>query len=181
LRRIQGARNNVALNEERRTQNDFTVEHRRSGIMMRGIIQKFERFIVLALLLMMMLVLLASTVELAIMLFEQLLAPPMLLLDVKEMLAVFAFFLMVLIGLELVETTKMYLNENVFHVEVVVLVAIIAVARKIIIIDYDAVSYEMLLSIAALMIALSAGYFLLKRATMPSKAEEFGDDSEHAP
>ena len=149
--------------------------------MLKGFIHKFERFIVLALLLMMMLVLLASTVELAIILVEQLLAPPMLLLDVKEMLTVFAFFLMVLIGLELVETTKMYLDDDVFHVEVVVLVAIIAVARKVIIIDYDAVSYEMLLSVAALMIALSAGYFLLKRATMPSKSEEFGDDSEHAP
>ena len=107
--------------------------------MMRGIIQKFEWFIVLALLLMMMLALLASTVELAIILTEQLLAPPMLLLEVKEMLTVFAFFLMVLIGLELVETIKMYLDENVFHVEVVVLVAIIAVARKIIVIDYDSV------------------------------------------
>ena len=149
--------------------------------MLKGIIHKFEWFIVLALLFMMMLALLASTVELAIILVEQLLAPPRLLLDVKEMLTVFAFFLMVLIGLELVETIKMYLDENVFHVEVVVLVAIIAVARKIIIIDYDAVSYEMLFSIAALMIALSAGYFLLKRATMPSKSEEFGDDTEHAP
>ncbi len=149
--------------------------------MMRRIVHKFEWFIVLALLLMMMLALLASTIELAIILVEQLLAPPRLLLDVKEMLTVFSFFLMVLIGLELVETIKMYLDENVFHVEVVVLVAIIAVARKIIIIDYDAVSYEMLFSIAALMIALSAGYFLLKRATTPSKSEEFGDDSEHAP
>ncbi len=149
--------------------------------MTNGIIHKFERFVVLALLLMMMLALLASTVELAIILVEQLLAPPMLLLDVKEMLTVFAFFLMVLIGLELVETTKMYLDEDVFHVEVVVLVAIIAVARKIIIIDYDSVSYEMLLSIAALMIALSACYFLLKRAIMPSKSEEFGDDTEQTP
>jgi uncharacterized membrane protein (DUF373 family) len=159
----------------------MSVENRRSGIMTRGIIQKFERFIVLALLLMMMLTLLASTVELAIILVKQLLAPPMLLLDVKEMLAVFAFFLMVLIGLELVETTKTYLDEDVFHVEVVVLVAIIAVARKIIIIDYDSVSYEMLLSIAALMIALPAGYFLLKRAAMPSKSEEFGDDTKQTP
>ena len=140
--------------------------------MLKGIIHKFEWFIVLALLLMMMLALLASTIELAIILVEQLLAPPMLLLDVKEMLTVFSFFLMVLIGLELVETIKMYLDENVFHVEVVVLVAIIAVARKIIIIDYDSVSYEMLLSIGALMIALSAGYFLLKRAVTPSKSEE---------
>jgi uncharacterized membrane protein (DUF373 family) len=138
--------------------------------MLKGIIHKIEWFIVLALLFMMILALLASTVELAIILVEQLLAPPRLLLDVKEMLTVFAFFLMVLIGLELVETIKMYLDENVFHVEVVILVAIIAVARKIIIIDYDSVSYEILLSIAALMIALSAGYFLLKRATTPSKS-----------
>ncbi len=149
--------------------------------MTNGIIHKFERFVVLALLLMMMLTLLASTIELAIILVGQLLAPPMLLLDVKEMLTVFAFFLMVLIGLELVETTKMYLDEDVFHVEVVVLVAIIAVARKIIIIDYDSVSYEMLLSIAALMIALSACYFLLKRATTPSRSEEFSDDTEQTP
>ncbi len=149
--------------------------------MMRGIIQKFERFIVLALLLMMMLALLASTVELAIIMVEQLLAPPRLLLDIKEMLTVFGFLLMVLIGLELVETIKIYFEQNVFRVEVVVLVAIIAVARKIIIIDYNSISYEMLLSIAALMIALSAGYFLVKRATTPSRSEEFGDDTEHVP
>ena len=149
--------------------------------MMKGIIHKFEWFIVLALLFMMMLALLASTIELAIILVEQLLAPPRFLLDVKEMLTVFSFFLMVLIGLELVETIKMYLDENVFHVEVVVLVAIIAVARKVIIIDYYTVSYELLLSIAALMIALSVSYFLLKRTTMPTKSEEVGDDSEHAP
>jgi len=125
----------------------------------KDIIKKFERFIVLALLVMMMVALLASTVELAIILFEQLLAPPFLLLDVKEMLTVFAFFLMVLIGLELVETVKMYFEEDAFHVEVVVLVAIIAVARKIIVMDYKAITYEMLLSIAALMLALTAGYF----------------------
>ena len=149
--------------------------------MMSRIVHKFEWFIVLALLLMMMLALLASTVELGIILVEQLLEPPMLLLDVKEMLTVFSFFLMVLIGLELVETIKMYLDDNVFHVEVVVLVAIIAVARKIIIIDYDSVTYETLISIAALMIALSAGYFLLKRTITPSKSKESRDDSEHAP
>jgi len=149
--------------------------------MITSIIQKFERFIVLALLLMMMLALLASTVELAIIMVEQLLAPPRLLLDIKEMLTVFGFLLMVLIGLELVETIKIYFEQNVFRVEVVVLVAIIAVARKIIIIDYNSISYEMLLSIAALMIALSAGYFLVKRATTPSRSEEFGDDTEHVP
>ena len=148
--------------------------------MIKSIVSKFEFFIVLALLLMMMIALSASTIELGFILVEQLLEPPMLLLDVKEMLTVFAFFLMVLIGLELVESIKMYLEEDVIHVEVVVLVAIIAVARKIIVIDYYSVSYEILLSIAALMIVLSAGYFLLKRATVPSRSEESGEDTEHS-
>ena len=147
----------------------------------KRILHKFERLIVLALLLMMMVALLASTVELAIILVQQLLEPPLLLLNVKEMLTVFAFFLMVLIGLELVETTKMYLEDDVFHVEVVVLVAIIAVARKIIIIDYESVSYELLWGVSALMIALSIGYFLLKKATMPSCYKEVDEDSEQAP
>ena len=147
-------------------------------MVVKRILYNFERFIVLALLLMMMVALLASTVELAIILVQQLLEPPLLLLNVKEMLTVFAFFLMVLIGLELVETTKMYLEEDIFHVEVVVLVAIIAVARKIIIIDYDSVSYGLLWGISALMIALSVGYFLLKRAITPSRSEASGNDTE---
>jgi uncharacterized membrane protein (DUF373 family) len=149
--------------------------------MMGGIIIKFERYIVLALLLMMMIALLASTIELAIILVKQLLAPPMLLLDIKEMLTVFGFLLMVLIGLEFVETIKIYLDQDVFRVEVVVLVAIIAITRKIIIIDYESASYQMLLSIAALMIALSGGFFLVKRAVTRSRSEEFGHDNEHAP
>ncbi len=148
--------------------------------MMKRIFYKFEHFIVLALLLMMMIALLASTVELAVILVQELLEPPTLLLNVKEMLSVFSFFLMVLIGLELVDTIKMYLEEDVIHVEVVAMVAIIAVARKIIIIDYESTSHGMVLAIAALMIALCVGYFLLKRATPSSKPEASDKDSEHA-
>ena len=146
--------------------------------MIKRIVYKFEHVIVMALLAMMMVALLAATIELAVILIQQLLEPPFLLLDVKEMLTVFAFFLMVLIGLELVETVKMYLEKDVFHVEVVVLVAIIAVARKIIVIDYKVVSYGMVLSIAALMISLSAGYFLLKRAITPSVSKEPNKDTK---
>ena len=149
--------------------------------MMTGIIIKFERFIVLALLILMMIALLASTIELAIILGEQLLAPPMLLLDIKEMLTVFGFLLMVLIGLELVESIKIYLEQDVFRVEVVILVSIIAVTRKIIIIDYDSVSYQMVLSLAALMVALSAGFFLVKRAVTLSRSKKIGSDNEHTP
>ena len=71
-------------------------------------------------------------------------------------------------------------EKDVIHVEVIVLVAIIAVARKIIIIDYESISYEKVLSIAALMISLSAGYFLLKRAIASSGFEAFDKNTRHA-
>ena len=148
--------------------------------MIKGIVYKFESFIVLALLVMMMIALLASTIELGIILVQQLREPPVLLLNVKEMLEVFSFFLMVLIGLELVESIKMYLEEDVIHVEVVVLIAIIAVARKIIIIDYEKIPYTTGFSIAGLMIALCAGYFLLKRATQHSISKKISAGAEDA-
>ncbi len=77
---------------------------------------------------------------------------------------VFGFILMVIIGLELLETIKAYLDKRVIHVEIVLLVALVAVARKIIILDYKETTPEMLFSISALVIALSGGFFMVRRA-----------------
>ncbi len=46
---------------------------------------------------------------------------------------IFGFFMLILIGIELLETIRAYLVENVVHVEVVIEVALIAIARKVII------------------------------------------------
>ena len=98
---------------------------------MLGILNKFERAIVHSLLIMLMLAVLSSTVELAVLLVEQFMKPPRLfLLDMSELLPIFSFFLMVLIGVELIEVVKVYLSEDTLHVEVVFLVAMIAVGPK---------------------------------------------------
>ena len=44
-------------------------------------------------------------------------------------------FLLVLIGIELLDTIKAYFRENTIHVEIVILLAIIAIARKVILLD----------------------------------------------
>jgi uncharacterized membrane protein (DUF373 family) len=103
---------------------------------MDNILKKFEKVIIMALLVLMMLAVLVSTTELAVILFQQLMNPPVLVLNIKEMLEVFGFFLMVLIGLELLESLKAYLQEDRVQAEVVFLVAIVAVCRKVIILDY---------------------------------------------
>ncbi len=77
---------------------------------MEKFLKHFERYIVIGLLGMMVVVVLLSTVELGVILVEQMLKPPrFILLDINEMLKIFGFFMMILIGLELIETIKVFL------------------------------------------------------------------------
>lgn len=131
---------------------------------MKTLLEKFERWIVLTLMAFMMFAVLLATIEVGVILWQQMMKPPVYLLNVKEMMEVFGFILMVIIGLELLETIKAYLDKRVIHVEVVLLVAIVAVARKIIIMDYKEITPQMILAVAALVISLSVGFFAVRRA-----------------
>jgi len=126
-------------------------------------LEKFEKVIVSSLLVMMVSVVFLSTVELGWIIIKDIITPPVFLLDINELLDIFGMFLLVLIGVELLETVKMYLNEKKVHVEVVFTVAMIAIARKVIILDVKELSSLTLIGIGAIIIALSSGYYLIKR------------------
>jgi len=126
-------------------------------------LEKIERVIVLSLLVMMVAVVLLSTVDLGWTIVKDIITPPLFLLDVDELLDVFGMFLLVLIGVELLETVKMYLTKKTVHVEVVFTVAMIAIARKVIILDVKELPSLTLMGIGVIIIALSAGYYLLTR------------------
>ncbi len=81
----------------------------------------------------------------------------------------FSLFLILLIGLELLETVKAYLKDDIVHVEFIILVAIIAIARKVIIWDFNKYSTHELLSLAAMIVALGITYFLIKKADVKLK------------
>ena len=70
---------------------------------------------------------------------------------------------MILIGLELIETIKVYLSSEVIPVEIIFLVAIIAVTRKVIILDFKTLEPLMLIGLAAIILALSIGYYAVKK------------------
>lgn len=137
--------------------------------MVEKILKKFEKYLVQFLLILMMLAVLATAIELVRVLYTQLLEPPYLALNIPEAIEVFGFFLMVLIGLELLESIKIYIEKQKVHAEVVFLVAIIAVSRKVIILDYDGITPEMLWGISSIIIALSIGYFLVRRTRLESR------------
>ena len=126
-------------------------------------IRKFERIMYIALIILLGGVILFSIVELVWILYVGIFRITEYRLDNLELIQVFGFFLLVVIGIELLDTLKAYLRENVIHVEIVILVAVIAIARKVIIIDVKEYSGLALVGIAAIILALSVGYYLIKK------------------
>lgn len=135
-------------------------------------LKAFEKGIVLSLLGLMMLAVALSTIELAVVLIHELMKPPFFLLNLMELMEVFGFFLMVLIGLELMETIKAYLRDDRVHAEVVMLVALVAAARKVIILDYHEMAPEVLYGMALLIVALGISYYFIRRGLALKQEQE---------
>ncbi|WP_298665697.1 phosphate-starvation-inducible PsiE family protein [uncultured Methanofollis sp.] len=113
-----------------------------------------------------------SVIELAYIVFQGLLIDESKLrLENHEILRVFDLFLLVLIGLELLETIRTYIEDHRVHVEVIMLVALIAITRKIILLDSGEIDNFSLVGIGFAVIALSAGYYLVKKAKTIDRAD----------
>ena len=137
---------------------------------MFNILKRFEKLMVQALMVMMAIVLAFATIDLGWLIVKDLLESPIFLLSVEQLLDIFGLFMLVLIGIELLETImKTYVTQEQPHYEVVLSVAIIAIARKVIILDLKQVDSLSLIGIASIIVALTAGYFLMKRSQLPDK------------
>lgn len=134
--------------------------------LLKKITQVVEKFIIVSLIFMMAVLLILATIELCYYLIDTIIASDGLLISLENLSDLFGIFLLVLIGIELIDTIKVYLKENVVHVEVVVLVGIIALARKIVILKVEEMSGEMLIGIGVLIIALSVSYYLIKKTNL---------------
>ena len=127
-------------------------------------IARVEGLIKGVLIFMMLLGIVLATVELGVVLWEELARPPWFRFTAAKFLEFIGFLMMILIGLELLETIKGYLKDDKVHADVVFLVAMIAIARKVIILDLDKYEAGKLLGMAAIILALGAGYYVCKRA-----------------
>jgi uncharacterized membrane protein (DUF373 family) len=128
---------------------------------------KVERGIAIVLMVLMGIVVISGTLEVAYIVFTDLLQPPGFFLGVADLFDAFGLFLMVLIGLELMTSIKMYLDDSMIHAEMMFLVALTAVARKVVILDAKAIDAMTVFAIAALVIALSGGYYFIKKTNAP--------------
>jgi uncharacterized membrane protein (DUF373 family) len=131
---------------------------------MLKLLNRFETAVNVVLLWLMMVVVLLTTVDLGWMIVKDILTPPILMLNVSEILDLFAAMLVVLIGVELLDTIKVYIIEKAIRVELILSVGLVAITRKVIILDSAHMEGLTLIGIAAVVVSLSGSYLLVKRA-----------------
>jgi uncharacterized membrane protein (DUF373 family) len=123
------------------------------------LLARIQRFTVMVLAGMLVIVVVLSTAHLGRLIGEEIWKPPRFLIPVQGLIEIFGYFLLVLIGVELLETLRAYLKKDVIHVRVVLEVALIAMARKAIIAEPAAVPGLTLFGVAALILALGIAFY----------------------
>lgn len=137
---------------------------------MLKIVDSIVQAVVLALLCLLSVAVIAGTFDLVRLLWSELVNPPIGVLDVTEILELLGFFLMVLIVIEMIYVVRLYAVHRHLDVQAVLAVALIAIARKVIVFDFEKYEATHMLGIAAIVMALAGALFLLRRGHVPPPA-----------
>jgi uncharacterized membrane protein (DUF373 family) len=127
-------------------------------------IEDIEVLVSKALSLLMVLVVLAAIGDLAVFLFRELFDTPYGKFN-TTLFKIFGLFLNILIALEILENITAYLRKHVFQVELVIVTSLIAVARKIIILDLEKVTGIDIIGLGVAVLALSISYWIIRLST----------------
>jgi uncharacterized membrane protein (DUF373 family) len=101
----------------------------------------------------------------AVVLYQGVLLPSIEDLRAREIVAIFGAFLAVLIAMEIFMNIALYLRDDVAHVRPVIATALKAIARKVIVFDFEKIGLLYLRSSAAVVLALGVVYALMDPRT----------------
>lgn len=124
-------------------------------------INKFQKVVIWSVIWMMVLVIMGTTLEVGWIIVSNLASAPYLLFEVENVLDIFGLFFIIIIGIELLETIKMILDESMMNVGIIILVGLTAIVRKILIIDIKTTSPLFLVGMGVLIVTLAAAYYLV--------------------
>lgn len=134
------------------------------------LIHWIENFVAKTLSLTLSIVILISVADLIYFLIKDIFSDPLGFYS-ASLIELFGAFLNILIALELLENITAYLKKHVIHLELVVVTALIAVSRKIIIFDFKEYSNWHLLSLGVAILCLAASYWLVRQTRYDDKSE----------
>jgi uncharacterized membrane protein (DUF373 family) len=84
----------------------------------------------------------------------------------QVLFTIFGLFLNVLIALEILENITAYLRKHVVQVELVIVTSLIAVARKIIILDLEKVTGLTIIGLAVAVLSLAISYWIIRSSNI---------------
>lgn len=125
---------------------------------MIGWVKRLEHWVALVLCGMLCLIVVLATVELGVGIVRDIATPPVLFPGIDKLLDLFGQVLLVVMGIELVETMRVFATEGVARVEVVISVAAIALARRVVVLEPGHVPTGTFFAVAALFAALAIAY-----------------------
>lgn len=130
------------------------------------------RFAIRVLAVLMVLVIFWSIADVVYVLYMRLSSPPYFLLDISDILQTFGAFMLVLIAVEIFTNIRLYLGSNILPVELVIGTALMAVARKVIVLDLKTVTSEQIFGIALVTFALGISFWLVRHSNKEHGGEE---------
>lgn len=133
------------------------------------LIKYIEKLIIWGILIVMLTIIALAFIDIVYEIVKEIIKEPMFIIDADGLMNLFSIFLVLLIGLELLETVKAYLKEDIVHVEFIILVAIIAIARKAIVWDFKKYTTDELIGLAVMIFTLGVTYFLIKKSDFKIK------------
>ena len=142
--------------------HDLHLEHEDATI---RFLHRIIRIAVKILAVLMVLVIVWGIGDVISVLYQRLTQDPFLLLQIDDLLATFGAFLAVLIAIEIFINISMYLTTDVIPVRLVIATALMAIARKVIIFDYDQITPPYIYGTAAVVFALGITYWLITKRT----------------
>ena len=125
------------------------------------LIESVEVIVAKLLSLFMIIVIFATLGDLAIFIFQEILSPKEGSFS-KTLFQIFGLFLNVLIALEILENITGYLKKHVLQVELVIVTSLIAIARKIIILDLKVTEGIEIIGLGIAILALSISYWIIR-------------------
>jgi len=128
------------------------------------------RFSVRVLSILMVFVIIMGVVDVGWTIYEKIKTPPIFILTISDMLATFGAFMAVLIAIEILINITVYLRDDVIHVKIVMATALMAVARKVIVLDFETTTPPYIYGLAAVALSMSIGYWLIHK--LPTKLHE---------
>ena len=126
------------------------------------IIHVIERLVAKVLSVALIIVIMVSIVDLLVILLNDLFDKQPFKFVNRTLIDIFGLFLNILIALELLENITAYLRKHILQVELVVVTALIAVARKVIIFDLSKYDQFHLASLGIAIFALAASYGIIR-------------------